>query len=64
MLLHCSMPIVVEYGRWNQKTYDLVPKSLDLPLKSHRVTIQKSWTYHSKVIELPFKSHRLTTQKS
>ena len=27
MLLLCSMPIVVEYGRWNQKTYDLVPQS-------------------------------------
>ena len=57
MLLLCSMPIVVEYGRWNQKTYDLVPKS-------HGLTIQKSWTYQSKVIELPVKSHRVTTQKS
>ncbi len=35
MLLPCSMPIVVEYGRWNQKTYDLVPKS-------HGLTTQKS----------------------
>ena len=57
MLLPCSMPIVVEYGRWNQKTYDLVPKN-------HGLTTQKSWTYLSKVIELPFKSHRLTSQKS
>ena len=35
MLLPCSMPIVVEYGRWNQKTYDLVPKS-------HRLTVSVS----------------------
>lgn len=35
MLLPCSMPIVVEYGRWNQKIYDLVPKS-------HGLTTQKS----------------------
>lgn len=56
MLLPCSMPIVVEYGRWNQKTYDLVPKS-------HRLTTQKSWTYQSKVIELPLKSRSLTMFK-
>ncbi len=56
MLLLCSMPIVVEYGRWNQKTYDLVPKS-------HRLTTQKSWTYHSKVIEFPLKSRSLTMFK-
>ena len=64
MLLPCSMPIVVEYGRWNQKTYDLVPKSLDLPLKSHRVTIQKSWTYHSKVIDFPCLSRIILPKKA
>ena len=35
MLLPCSMPIVGEYGIWNQKTYDLVPKS-------HGLITQKS----------------------
>lgn len=57
MLLPCSMPIVVEYGRWNQKTYDLVPQS-------HRLTTQKSWTYHSKVIEFPCLSRIILPKKA
>ena len=57
MLLLCSMPIVVEYGRWNQKTYDLVPKS-------HRLTIQKSWTYLSKVVVLPCLSRIILPKKA
>ena len=57
MLLPCSMPIVVEYGRWNQKTYDLVPKS-------HRLTIQKSWTYHSKVVVLQCLSRIILPKKA
>lgn len=57
MLLLCSMPIVVEYGRWNQKTYDLVPKS-------HRLTIQKSWTYQSKVVDLPCLSRIILPKKA